>query len=99
MLGSPGTDPTPCIDRQNIKIDPHSQLIRNSPFSILHSQFFLLHSSSLKEANETDYWLDLLHQTGYITSDSYDSFFSDAQELIRLLVSIVRTSRETINRK
>ncbi len=39
-------------------------------------------SIALKEANETDYWLDLLHQTGYITSDSYDSFHPDIQELI-----------------
>ncbi len=46
-----------------------------------------------KEANETDYWLDLLHQSDYLTQDSYASIHPDIQELIKLLVSIVKTSK------
>ena len=30
-------------------------------------------SIALKEANETEYWIDLLHQSDYITTDNYDS--------------------------
>ena len=46
---------------------------------------------SLKEADETQYWLELLHKTGYISDESFNSFNSDCEELIRLLVSITKT--------
>jgi len=48
---------------------------------------------ALKEANETLYWLDLLHQSDYLTPDQYTSIYPDAEELVKLLVSIVKTSR------
>ena len=50
-------------------------------------------SIALKEGNETDYWIDLLHQSGYLTQENYDSIHPDIQELIKLLVSIVKTSK------
>jgi four helix bundle protein len=50
-------------------------------------------SIALNEANETDYWLDLLHQSEYITQESFNSIHPDIQELIKLLVSIVKTSK------
>ena len=46
---------------------------------------------ALKEADETQYWLELLHKTGYISDESFNSFNSDCEELIRLLVSITKT--------
>ena len=48
---------------------------------------------SLKEADETQYWLELLNKTGYINDDAFKSINSDCDELIRLLVSITRTVR------
>ena len=50
-------------------------------------------SIALKEANETDYWIELLHQSGYLETAHYDSIHPDIEELIKLLVSIVKTSR------
>jgi four helix bundle protein len=49
---------------------------------------------ALKEANETLYWLELLHESNYLTSDQFTSIYPDAEELVRLLVTIVKTSRE-----
>jgi four helix bundle protein len=46
---------------------------------------------ALKEANETGYWLDLLHETDFLTIDEYNSIFEDCDELIKLLVSITKT--------
>ena len=49
---------------------------------------------ALKEADETDYWLDLLHVTGYIDDKQYESIVSDCKELVALLVSIIKTLKE-----
>ncbi len=51
-------------------------------------------SISLKEANETDYWLDLLHATEFLDEDQFKAYKPKAQEMLRLLVSIVKTSKE-----
>ena len=48
---------------------------------------------SLKEANETEYWLRLLKDSDYITQKSFDSIYPDSIELIKMLVSIVKTTK------
>lgn len=50
-------------------------------------------SISLKEANETCYWLELLHLSGKITNEMYDSLSKDLSEIIAILVSSVKTSK------
>ncbi len=47
----------------------------------------------LKEANEADYWIDLLKETGYIDSENGNSLKEDCQELIKLLISITKTMK------
>jgi len=49
---------------------------------------------SLKEANETEYWLMLLKDSEYIDEKAFDSIHKDCDELIRLLVSIFKPSKE-----
>ncbi len=46
---------------------------------------------SLKEARETEYWLELLCRTDYISKKEYDSINADCTELLKLLVSITKT--------
>lgn len=46
---------------------------------------------SLKEADETAYWLELLHESDYIDDAAFQSIYADCQELIRILVSILKT--------
>ena len=45
---------------------------------------------SLKESNETLYWLRLLQRTQYITNKQYESVYKDCEELNRMLVSITK---------
>ena len=45
---------------------------------------------SLKESNETLYWLRLLQRTQYITNKPYESVYKDCEELTRILVSITK---------
>ena len=49
---------------------------------------------SLKEADETEYWLELLKETDYITGKAGESLLADCEELIRLIVAIVKTSKD-----
>ena len=50
-------------------------------------------SISLKEANETVYWLDLLYKADYFIETEYNSIHSDAVELLKMLTSIVKNSK------
>lgn len=49
---------------------------------------------SLKEASESEYWIELLFETDYITKQQFDSLIGDCRELIKLLTSIIKTSRK-----
>ncbi len=49
---------------------------------------------ALKEAVETDYWLRLLYETGYLTKAQFVSIISDCDELEKMLVSIVKTAKD-----
>ena len=49
---------------------------------------------ALKEAYETNYWLRLLRETDFLSLVEFQSIYSDCQELERLLISIVKTSKE-----
>ncbi|MDZ4757796.1 MAG: four helix bundle protein [Bacteroidota bacterium] len=42
-------------------------------------------SITLKEANETEYWMELLYQTWFIEKSQCDSIINDLTEIIRLL--------------
>ena len=49
---------------------------------------------ALKEADETAYWLDLLHATDYLDDKMYTSLDDDCTELIKLLTSIIKKLKE-----
>ena len=49
---------------------------------------------ALKEANETDYWLKLLHRTEYLTEAQYTSIYEDMQEILGILTAICRTTNK-----
>ncbi len=46
-----------------------------------------------KEINETLYWLELLKATNYLTEEQFTSLYTDADEIIRLVTSIVKTAK------
>lgn len=48
---------------------------------------------ALKEAGETEYWLELLAETKYITQEQFKSINRDCTELIKILVSIIKTAK------
>ena len=49
-------------------------------------------SIALKEASETEYWLELLYESEYIDEKSYSSIINDNIEIIRILTRIVKNT-------
>ena len=54
---------------------------------------------ALKEADETEYWLDLLHETKYLGDKMYDSINNDCVELVKMLTAIIKKLKEDSKRK
>ncbi len=69
-------------------------LIREAEFGQSKADFISKMSISLKEANETMYWLSILKDSNYIEQKIFDSMNADCSELIAILVSTVKTSKK-----
>ena len=72
-------------------------LVREAEHAESKADFIHKMSIALKEANETAYWLELLRQGEYVEEQSFESVRSDSEELIKLLVAIVKTSKVSKN--
>ena len=53
-------------------------------------------SIAYKEADETDYWLNLLHDNGYLDDKQFESLNNDISRILKILASIVKTMKEKI---
>ena len=51
-------------------------------------------SIALKEASESEFWIELLRDTEYVTGQQAESILSDCHELLKLLMSIIKTSKQ-----
>ena len=52
--------------------------------------------ANVKEASETEYWLELLYETDFIDKDVFEQLYADNCELLKILTSIVKSSEKTI---
>ena len=52
-----------------------------------------------KEANETDYWLELLFQSAYLNETQFRSLKNDIIEINKILASIIITTKQKIGKK
>ena len=55
-------------------------------------------SIALKECNESIYWLRLLRDTNYITGNEHDSMEKDCREVLALLISSIKTTKNNIKK-
>ena len=53
----------------------------------------------LKETAETQYWIKFLQKTEYLTEKQGDSILTDCNEILCILHSIVKTTKESIARR
>lgn len=72
-------------------------MVRESEHSESRADFIHKLAIAQKEINETIYWIELLHETEYLTDTEFNSILSDANELIKLLTSIIKSSKRAVN--
>jgi len=71
--------------------------IREAEYAQSDADYFNKFSISLKEANETAFWLSLLKDTDYLEENLFNSLITDCNEIISLLVSSINTLKNKKN--
>ena len=74
-------------------------LVSEAEFGQSRADFISKLSIALKETNETIYWLSLLRDSSYIDEKAFDSIYPDAEELMRLLISSIKTAKQNSKKK
>lgn len=72
--------------------------VRQSQHAQSDNDFLSKMSIAYKEADETYYWLSLLHDNGYLNDEQFNSLNNDNQRILRLLASIVKTTKQKIEK-
>ena len=73
--------------------------VRESKHAQSDADFLSKMSIAYKEADETDYWMNLLHDNGYLNDDQFQSLAHDCDRILKVLTSIVKTMKEKIESK
>lgn len=67
--------------------------IAEAQYAQSHKDFINKMSIALKEANESRRWIGLLHKTEYINDREYKSIYDDVNEIVMILISIIRKGK------
>lgn len=68
-------------------------LIREAEYGQSKTDFIHKLTIALKEANETEYWINILKDTNYIDGKLFESLINDCTELIKLLIASIKTAK------
>jgi four helix bundle protein len=69
-------------------------LVREAEHAESKADFIHKMAIAQKEANETEYWIELLYQSEYLEAKMYNSIIIDSKEINKILASIIITSKE-----
>ena len=69
-------------------------LVSEATYAQSAADFISKLSIALKECNETLYWLNILKDTEYLNEKEFDSVSTDCQELLALLISSIKTTKQ-----
>lgn len=72
-------------------------LVRESEHAQSKADFIHKLSIAQKEINETIYWLELFEATNYLSTQEFESINNDAIEIIKLITSIIKSTKNNIN--
>ena len=72
--------------------------IREAQYAHGKPDFIAKLQIALKEANETGYWLELLHRTGYLPEGEYKSLDSACASIRVMLISSINTAKQNMNK-
>ncbi len=63
------------------------------------SDFIHKISISLKETHETQYWLDILKDSNYITEEYYNTLYNSSEEIYKMMTASVITVKKRLERE
>ena len=72
-------------------------MVREAEHAETKKDFIYKMAIAQKEINESVYWLELLKETDYLKHSEFDSIHCDALEIIRLITTIIKSSKANIN--
>ncbi len=67
--------------------------IHEAKFAQSKSDFISKLSIALKEASETEYWLEIMYESNLIKQNAYKRLDTKCKELIKMLVSSIKTAK------
>ena len=73
-------------------------LYREAEFAESKADFIHKLAIAQKECNETIYWLELLEASEYLTTQQFEDINRDAVELIKLLTSIIKSAKKSLQK-
>ena len=73
--------------------------VRESKHAQSDADFISKMSIAYKEADESNFWLNLLHDNGYLDDRMFNSMNKDLTRILKILTTIVKTMNEKIHRK
>ncbi len=73
-------------------------LVRESEHAESKPDFIYKLAIAQKEANESDYWLELLFQSEYLNESQFHSLNSDIVEINKLLASIIISTKKNLKK-
>ena len=71
-------------------------MVREAEHAETKADFIHKMAIAQKEANETIYWLELLTETEYLSDVEFKSIIDDASEIIRLITTIIKTTKSNL---
>jgi four helix bundle protein len=74
-------------------------LVSEATYAQSAADFINKLSIALKECNETLYWLNILKDTEYINEKEFISMSTDCEELLALLISSIKTTKNNNENK
>ena len=69
--------------------------IRESIYAQSKPDFISKMSIALKESSETEYWLELLHESEYLDDNSFESVYNDNCKITATLINIIKKAKES----
>jgi four helix bundle protein len=69
-------------------------LVREAEYGQSKLDFINKLSIALKEANETEYWMNILKDTNYMDENLFKSLVVDCKEILKLLIASIKTAKQ-----
>jgi len=73
--------------------------LTEAKYAISKKEFLAKATIALKEAAETEYWLDLLKETKILSQTEYESIMKDCKDILYMLIATSKTTRQAVSDK